>query len=107
MHGGEGLLRVKFFGFDNAARPNLFISYVIPPGCSEGVHTHRLGDRELGAYDEFYYVLAGSGLVQLGSEQIAVAAGDHVFAPLGMPHGVANPSGEHELKLLLTAVERG
>jgi mannose-6-phosphate isomerase-like protein (cupin superfamily) len=107
VHGGAGRIRVKHFDFGRAAHPALLLTYVIPPGASEGVHTHRLGDRALGSYDEFYYVLEGSGVMQLGGETVPVKAGDHVFTPLGMPHGIANTAASGDLKILLTAVERG
>ncbi len=105
VHGGAGKIRVKHFDFGRAAHPALLLTYVIPPGASEGVHTHQLGSRELGSYDEFYYVLEGSGVMQIDGETVPVSAGDHVFTPIGVPHGISN-TADRDLKVLLTAVER-
>jgi hypothetical protein len=106
VHGGDGLIQVKAFGFGGAARPSLMLTYLIPPGGSEGVHRHELGSPSLGSYDEFYYVLAGAGVMDIDGEPVGVAAGDHVFTPLGVPHGIRNTSPGAALKVLLTAVER-
>jgi mannose-6-phosphate isomerase-like protein (cupin superfamily) len=107
MHGGAAPIGVKFFRFDEAPQPSLLITYLIPPGASEGVHTHRRGDRALGGYEEFYYVLEGAGVMQIDGQELPVAAGDHVFVPLGVAHGVRNASPRETLKIFLTAVDRG
>lgn len=107
MHGGAGPIGVKFFRFDQAPKPSLLITYLIPPGASEGVHTHRRGDRALGGYEEFYYVIDGAGVMQIDGQDLSVAAGDHVFVPLGVAHGIRNTSASEILKVFLTAVDRG
>ncbi len=52
------------------------------PGQSQAVHAHA------GA-DKFYLVLSGKATVTVGPDTRAVAAGDLVVAPAGVPHGVA------------------
>jgi quercetin dioxygenase-like cupin family protein len=51
------------------------------PGQDQKVHTHA------GA-DKFYLVLSGKAKIVVGDEARDVAAGDLVFAPAGVPHGV-------------------
>jgi mannose-6-phosphate isomerase-like protein (cupin superfamily) len=107
MHGGRGIIDVRwFFESHRPARPALLLEYDIPPGASEGVHTHAVGSAE-GAWDEFYYIAAGSGRMSVGGETMEVAAGDTVHTPLGVPHGIENTSGDARLRVFLVAVDRG
>jgi mannose-6-phosphate isomerase-like protein (cupin superfamily) len=104
LYDGEGTARVKFFRFGAQDAPVKFLTYTFPPGSSEGLHVHAHGS-DIGAYDEYYYVVSGAGEMTIAGETIAIAAGDHVFAPLGVPHGVTNTSPK-DLKILLTYVQR-
>ncbi len=51
------------------------------PGQSQKVHTHT------GA-DKFYFLVTGKARMTVGSETREVSAGDLVWAPAGVPHGV-------------------
>jgi quercetin dioxygenase-like cupin family protein len=51
------------------------------PGQSQKVHAHA------GA-DKFYYVCSGRARLTVGRETREVAAGDIVWAPADVPHGV-------------------
>jgi len=51
-------------------------------GQAQKVHAHA------GA-DKFYYVVSGRARLTVGEETREVAEGDIVWAPAGMPHGVA------------------
>jgi mannose-6-phosphate isomerase-like protein (cupin superfamily) len=107
MHGGKGLIDVKyFFDADDRTRPALLLQYDIPPGASEGVHTH---DREVaeGPWDEFYYIVAGTGQMTIDGERLAVREGDNVHTPLGVAHGIENTSTEARLRVFLVALNRG
>ena len=53
---------------------------------------------------EHWYFIAGEGLVTLGDEQIAVAAGSAVDIPLQTIHRIANPGTE---LLVLIEIQRG
>ena len=64
----------------------------VPPGSETEEHYH-------GVTEEIYFFTAGSGLMKLGDEETAVAAGDSVVIPPGTPHKLRNPSAE-PLKLL-------
>jgi quercetin dioxygenase-like cupin family protein len=51
------------------------------PGQAQKVHAHA------GA-DKFYYVCSGRARLTVGDETREVSAGDVVWAPAGIPHGV-------------------
>ncbi|WP_420382123.1 cupin domain-containing protein [Novosphingobium sp.] len=107
MRGGPGMVCVRHFGFDGAGAPARFLILEIPPGAAEGVHVHRTDDANgIGAFDEFYYIIAGNGLMTLGPDTFAVGPGDYVHAPLDMPRGLANASPALPLKVHLTVVLR-
>jgi mannose-6-phosphate isomerase-like protein (cupin superfamily) len=76
------------------------------PGVYEGVHLHRPGDAKFGSFDEFYYIISGSGEMEIEGEKVPVTAGDHVFIPNGVAHGIENTSAEGDLKVYLLAVMR-
>lgn len=106
VHGGDGAIGVKFFFEpERPGRPALFLQYDLPPGTSEGVHTHDVGRSE-GAWDEYYYIVSGSGRMTIDGRDVAVKPGDYVHTPLGVPHGIANTSSRETLRVLLTAISR-
>jgi len=106
MHGGKGLLDVKFFFEpERPAKPALFLQYDMPPQSSEGVHTHGPGRVE-GAWDEYYYIAEGEGRMRIGDDDVVVSAGDTIHTPLGVPHGIENTSATGRLRVFLVAVER-
>ena len=57
----------------------------LEPGQVQAPHAH--GDQ-----DKFYYIVEGSGRFWLGDERVVAAAGQVVWAPAGVEHGVANES---------------
>ena len=65
----------------------------LEPGQTQQPHEH--GDQ-----DKFYYVVAGKGRFWLGQEQVTATAGEAVWAPAGLTHGVTN-EGEQRLTLLV------
>ncbi len=106
LHGGKGAVEVQFiFREQRFAEPALLLVYHIPPGASEGLHVHEAGDAELGAVDEFYYILEGRGEMQIDGHRVAVRAGEHVFTASGVEHGIENTSDE-PLRVYLVAVIR-
>lgn len=62
----------------------------IEPGCELALHRHPPL--------ELYYFLEGAGIVTLGTEERAVAAGVTVSIPGDTPHGIRN-TGTGPLKL--------
>ena len=107
LHEGKGTVDIKlFFRADRAPNPALLLLYTIPPGASEGVHTHNPGDAKSGSFDEFYYILKGNGEMQIDGQKIPVKPGDHVFTPNGIAHGIENTSSQCDLKVYLVAMIR-
>jgi quercetin dioxygenase-like cupin family protein len=106
VRGGEGTLSLSYFRFDGATAPANFVVYDMPPGSSEGVHTHAVGDENFGPYDEYYYVISGEGEMDIDGEVVAIKAGDCVHTPLGVPHGVRNTMPEGNLRIFLTFIRR-
>jgi len=106
LYEGKGCVAVKHFAFGGAAEPALLLLYDLPPGASEGVHVHKPGDPVAGSFDEFYYVIEGSGIMQIGDDVRRVRAGDHVFVPDGWARGIENTDPVCRLKVYLIAIRR-
>jgi quercetin dioxygenase-like cupin family protein len=77
------------FSGDKAAKADLYAGERLfvglncfQPGQAQKVHAHA------GA-DKFYYVCSGRARLTVGEETREVAEGDIVWAPAGVPHGVA------------------
>lgn len=64
------------------------------PGQSQAVHSHA------GA-DKFYLVLSGNARMIVGDETRDASSGTLVWAPAGVPHGVA---AAHERTVLLIGI---
>lgn len=108
IHAGKGKGKAKWFRFDGAAAPANFMIYDLPPGSSEGVHTHFLDDRNKeGSFDEYYYIISGTGQMEIDGEIVAVVKGDHVHTPLEVAHGVENTHPTENLRVFLTFIKRG
>ncbi|MGH7579421.1 MAG: cupin domain-containing protein [Gemmatimonadales bacterium] len=81
--------RSAVFSGEQAAKADLFAGERLfvglncfEPGQSQRVHVHA------GA-DKFYYVCSGRARLTVGEQSREVAGGDIVWAPAGVPHGVA------------------
>jgi len=101
VHDGLGTITVRRY-FDRALPwPIELEVWEIPPGGSEGVHTHPADDAD--GYSEVvecYVVLQGRARFTLGTQTHDLAAGDALMAPPDVPHGVRN-TGEDVLRILL------
>ena len=111
IHQGKskGGMKVFRFGAETApSAPSYMLIYDLPPGASEGVHTHFLDNRnDEGSFDEYYYVLSGQGQMQIDGEVVPIVAGDHVHTPLEVAHGVENTHPTEHLRVFLTYIRRG
>ena len=65
----------------------------LEPGQVQRPHVH---DKQ----DKFYYVVEGEGRFWLAEEEVPATAGDIVWAPAGLRHGVEN-KGDGRLTLLV------
>jgi mannose-6-phosphate isomerase-like protein (cupin superfamily) len=64
------------------------------PGQEHAPHAHQ-------GQDKLYFILEGSGRVQVGEESELLSAGDAAFAPSGVIHSIRNPGPE---RLVVMAV---
>jgi quercetin dioxygenase-like cupin family protein len=72
----------------------------LEPGQSQPVHDHADADK-------VYVVMAGQGRFTVGEEVRVAGAGDVVFAPMGMPHGVVNAGADRLTVLVCIAPPPG
>jgi quercetin dioxygenase-like cupin family protein len=85
----RSVTRSAAFSAEKAAKTDLFAGEHLfvglncfEPGQSQKVHAHA------GA-DKFYYVCSGRARLTVGEATREVTAGEIVWAPAGVPHGVA------------------
>jgi quercetin dioxygenase-like cupin family protein len=80
--------RSAAFSPDKAAKADLFAGERLFVGlnCFEGGQTQKIHAHS-GA-DKFYYVCSGRARLTVGEETQEVGAGEIVWAPAGVPHGV-------------------
>jgi mannose-6-phosphate isomerase-like protein (cupin superfamily) len=96
IHDGEGTIVRRLFFREQSQLGVKFDVWALPPGASEGCHTHD-GDQPL---EEIYYVLQGHGLMRIENEDVTLAPGDAVLVPPGVDHGLFN-TGPEPLRLVL------
>ncbi len=65
----------------------------LEPGQTQRPHDHA-------DQDKFYYVVEGEGQFQIGADEKMAAAGEVVWAPAGVIHGVSNEA-DSRLTLLV------
>ncbi len=74
----------KFFKSTLAESPRLLLGLnCLEPGQAQATHTHA-------DQDKFYFVIEGVGDFTVGGEERQAGEGVTVWAPAGVPHGVAN-----------------
>ena len=106
VYRGRGTLDIAhFFRHERLSHPALLLTYKLPPGGSEGMHTHGR-KRRCGSYDEFYFVISGSGCMIIDGESVPVRAGDYIYVGNGAAHELRNTSRCRSLKVHLVAIYR-
>ena len=91
-HGGA----VATMLFDDSVLEGIlfFACALLKPGKTIEAHTDP--------YEEIYYLLHGQGLMRVGDEEEKVSAGDAIWLPCGLPHGLTN-DGNEDCVILVTA----
>lgn len=80
-------LRMKFLLDPQRGTPEFVLGVAeISPRTHYTIHQHEPA--------EFYYVLEGSGTIHVGQDSYAVSAGDTVYVPENVPHGI-DTAGEN------------
>lgn len=70
-----------------------FRKRVLHPGAAIGYHLQK--------EDEVYYILSGTGVMQMNGKEFPVAAGDAILTRPGSSHGLKQ-TGKDDLALLIT-----
>jgi rhodanese-related sulfurtransferase/uncharacterized RmlC-like cupin family protein len=65
----------------------VFVEDTMPPSSTSGIHVHLEAD-------EFFYVLEGTGRINLGVDEHEISAGDMIFVPVGTDHKISSSDGE-------------
>ena len=81
LHGGAERLPIRWANCERA--PITISRYSVAPGKEISLHVHT-------GKHEYWIVVAGSGMVSIDEERIAVGEGDVVLTPAGRAHALAN-----------------
>lgn len=65
-------------------------------GQEHAPHAHQ-------GQDKLYFILEGSGIVQVGQETELLSAGDAAFAPSGVIHAIRNPGPQRLVVMAILA----
>lgn len=85
VHRGARRLPIRWVNLDP---PPMTISrYLVAPGEEVSLHVHT-------GKAEYWVVVAGTGIVTIGGDEIAVGIGDVVATPPEVPHALFNNGSE-------------
>ncbi|MBN9141055.1 MAG: cupin domain-containing protein [Micrococcales bacterium] len=93
LYRGDGRVGIDWYFREASALPTSVMLYHLEPGTSEGEHFHLEDDPESCSVEtqhELYLVISGEVVMTVGGERTVLTAGDAVYVPEGVPHGVAN-----------------
>lgn len=92
-HNGPG--RSTGYGFFEKANPPFKLAFrkrVLHPGAAIGYHLQK--------EDEVYYILSGTGIMQMNGNEFVVKAGDGILTRPGSSHGLKQ-TGKEDLVLMI------
>ncbi len=75
-----------------------FRKRVLKPGATIGYHLQEI--------DEVYYILSGSGVMQMNGKEFPVKPGDAILTRPGSSHGLKQ-AGSEDLTLMIAYEKRG
>lgn len=96
LHGGTDQMRMQWYFFDHSRLPVAVQTWELPPGGSEGMHTHP----EEEPLEELYMVIEGSATMSVDERVHELGPGDAVLAPVGSEHDIHN-TGDTTLKVIV------
>ena len=85
LHGGAERLAVNWLNADPP--PTRISRYRVGPGSSVSMHVHT-------GKAEHWVIIAGEGIVRVGTQSFAVGPGDVVHTPPSVPHGLTTTSAD-------------
>ena len=99
IHDGLGSIEVRRLFRDRLTLPIHAQVWELPPGATEGDHTHA-GTNPADNYEELYYVLSGTGTMTINGVERPLEPGDSALVPVDVDHGLQ--AGPNEpLRILL------
>lgn len=104
LYRGDGRIGVEWYFRQQTELPTSLMLYHLEPGAEEGSHFHLEGDPDSCSTiseDELYVVIAGTVVMTVDGERAELTAGDAVYVPTGIPHGVKNEQASPAELLLL------
>ena len=90
-NGGGKTIGYNFFG-DAKSLKTAFRKRILKPGSSIGYHLQK--------EDEIYYVISGTGTMQMNGKTFPVKPGDAILTRPGSSHGV-KPNDDNDLTILI------
>lgn len=98
LHGGAAPTGVQWYFRAETALPVAVQRWELPPGGSEGAHSHPPGDEAL---EEMYVLVSGAATMRVDDVVHDLAPGDAVLAPAGSHHDIVNPGPEPAVVLVV------
>lgn len=96
LHDGAMPTRIQWYFLDQSRLPVAVQVWELPPGGSEGEHTHPAEE----PLEELYLVVAGTARMHLDGEAVDLSPGDAVLAPVGSAHDLHN-TGTSSLRVVV------
>ncbi len=87
LHAGAASTRMQWYFRESTELPVAVQRWELPPGGSEGLHSHPGGDTPL---EELYILVAGEAVMRVDDDIHPMAPGDAVLAPVGSEHDLRN-----------------
>lgn len=86
MHEGGVPMQVQWYFLDRSRLPVAVQVWELPPGGSEGEHTHPQDD----PLEELYLIIEGCARMSVDGQVHDLLPGDAVLAPVGSEHDLVN-----------------
>lgn len=87
LHAGAAPTRMQWYFRTETVLPVAVQRWELPPGGSEGMHSHPRGATAL---EELYILMRGEAVMRVDGDTHPMAPGDAVLAPVGSEHDLRN-----------------